>query len=275
MPDRGMSYIWVIVERFYRGERLYRVQYETYERLVAQYVKKIGLPRTEIRLGAKELSGLLQFKQLERIRDAFLEPLKQACHDLFRRDNSTDILDRLVNDIFHEISILKEEHYNVLTYQVNPESAVDREEQKAILDEVHEMFPIKVHRMKHLFDTARARLEKTLPRFKEDRVLIRSLFLNRDEFVIDAYPNGILDFYRVIYGKKKVYEGFRRVGDSFFEGGFYEKAMEAYEAGAEYLNGLAPSSKRKLDPEWKDARDHFRKQRREAEVRLASLELVD
>lgn len=270
-----MSQIWVIVERFYRGERLYAIQYENYERLVAQWVERTGLPRTEIRLGAEELSGLLQFKQLERIRDAFLEPLKEACHELFRRDNSTDILDRLVNDIFHEISILKEEHYNVLTYQVKPESEVDREEQKAILDEVHKMFPQKVHRLRHLLVTARVRMEKTLPRFKEDRVLIRSLFLSRQDFVAEAYPNGLLDFYRVLYGENRVFEGFMRAGQSFVEGGFYEQSLAAFEAGAEYLQGVSPSAKRKLDPEWKSARDLFRRESAVAREKLMSLESSD
>ena len=93
-------------------------------------------------------------------------PLKDACHVLFRTQDATDFLDRLVHDIFHEISILKEEHYNIRTYSPDDRNGLDREELESILDEVHDIFPLKVHRMRHLFELALNRLEKMLPREK-------------------------------------------------------------------------------------------------------------
>ncbi|MCA8962567.1 MAG: hypothetical protein KDC38_18710 [Planctomycetes bacterium] len=261
--------IWTIVERFYRTHHLYASQYEAYESKVAEYVEKLQTPRDRIRLPADELSRLLQFKQLERIRDRFLLPLKDACHALFRRDHSTDVLDRLVNDIFHEISILKEEHYNVLTYAVNPESRVDREEQKSILDEVHEMFPIKVHRLRHLFDLARNRMERILSKHKSDAVLVRSLFLNRSAFVAKADPAGLIYFYRWMYGSDRPFEGYRVAADSFFDAGFFGQAAECYAEGEEFVRAFPASEKRRWDSSWKSCRDHLKRRVRESRAQQA------
>ncbi len=263
-----VSHIWTIVERLYRTNHLYSMQYEEYEAKVRAHVDKLNTPRNKIRLSADELSQLLQFRNLERIRDRFLLPLKASCHKLFRRDHTTDVLDRLVNDIFHEISILKEEHYNVLTYAVNPDSELDREEQKAILDEVHEMFPIKVHRLRHLFDLALNRMETVIAKHRDDPVLIRSLFLHRNGFVAKVDPTGLIYFYASMYGPNRPYLGFAVAGDSFFESSFYEHAAECYTAGEEYLHSVPPAEKRRLDSSWKSTRDHFKRRIRECKVKI-------
>ena len=59
---------------------------------------------------------MLEFKSLESLRDDYIQELKDLCHDVFRTADRTDPLDRYVSDIFHEVSILKEEHYTVKTY---------------------------------------------------------------------------------------------------------------------------------------------------------------
>ncbi|MEM7164332.1 MAG: hypothetical protein AAF581_02655 [Planctomycetota bacterium] len=269
--EPSTPHIWVIVEHFYRSRRIYKDEHDNYERQVHDYVEQLGLPREQIRLGPEELSRLLHFKELETVRDDHLLPLKDGSHSLFRGDDSTDFLDRLLNDIFHEISILKEEHYNVLTYDPAAPD-IDWEELNTILDEVHEMFPIKVHRLKHLFEMATARLERILPHYKDNTVLVRSLFLHRDDFVAEAYDEGLLRFYQLLYGEPKAVNGFQVVGDSFYHAGFYQEAMECFSAGEAHLQGIPPAAKRRLDPSWKQARDHFKRYRRLCQDRMAQLE---
>lgn len=268
--EPSTPHIWVIVEHFYRSRRIYKDEHDNYERQVQDHVDQLGLPRQQIRLGPEELSRLLHFKELETVRDDHLLPLKEASHGLFRGDDSTDFLDRLLNDIFHEISILKEEHYNVLTYDPSAPD-IDWEELNTILDEVHEMFPIKVHRLKHLFEMATARLERILPHYKENTVLVRSLFLHRDDFAAEAYPDGLLHFYGLLYGEQDIVTGFRVVGDSFYQAGFYGEAMECFAAGEAYLQSVPPAAKRRLDASWKETRDHCRRYTRLCEDRRAKL----
>ena len=281
-PDSGQSYAWRIVERFYRSRFHFLRIHDRYEELVAELVEKFGRPREEIRLQPRELSALLSYKELEVLRDEYLDPLKAACHSLYRTRDATELLDRVVHDIFHELSILKEEHYNVLTYDAkgdgeeaarpaHGEGELARE-QEAVLDEVHDVFPQKVHRIRHLYEVALQRLESLLPSFREDPVLIRSLFLHRDRFVARSYERGLIRFYELMYGDSKVFEGYQSVGDSFYHSGFYSRAMLSYGEGEQYLQGIPPNAKRGLDPGYKDARDHFRRHQKKAHQHLESLE---
>ncbi len=242
LTDTAGSLAWRVVERFYCARRVFSSVHDRYEQIVQGYVEKFDLPREEIRLAPRELVELLSTQDLEELRDQYLMPLKQACHRLFRTEVSTDFLDRLVNDIFHELSILKEEHYNVLTYDVDDaarNSDPERDlqlEQKAVLDEVHAMFPQKVHRIAHLFDVGTSALEALLHRWKQDPVLIRSLFLQRDRFVKESYKDGLCHFYRLMYGEQNAWQGYRIVGDSFLASGFVSHAHVAYSEGLESLS---------------------------------------
>ena len=276
--------IWTIVERFYRSHRTFMGIHARYESIVAEYVDRLEMPREKIRLGARELSELLKYKELEVLRDDYLSPLKEACHRLFRTKDSTDILDRLINDIFHELSILKEEHYNVLTYDADQTpAAVPGEgglrkgfelqlEQQAVLDEVHAMFPAKVHRIHHLFEVSLSAVEALMPQYRENRVLIRSLFLHRHRFVARVYEEGLNRFYQLMYGEDRIFDGFTLAGDSFYHSGFYDEAICCYEEGEAYLQSVAPSAKRKLNPSWKEARDHFKRGKRKARLHQHTLQ---
>ena len=239
ITDTAESLKWRVVERFYLAWKNFQSVHDRYEQIVHDYVDKLGVPREKIRLDPKDLFELLSTQDLEVLRDDFLTPLKTACHRLFRTEDSTDFLDRLVNDIFHELSILKEEHYNVLTYATDEAAMLpgtDRDlhqEQQVILDEVHDMFPQKVHRISHLFETGSVALEALLHRWSSDTVLVRSLFLQRDGFVSRAYETGLDHFYQLMYGPDSSAMGYLMVGSSFLDSGFHDSAVKALELGAE------------------------------------------
>jgi hypothetical protein len=244
LADTQGSLVWRVIERFYRSRRVFFSLHDRYEEVVQGYVEKFDQPRQEIRLSPRELVDLLSNQDLEVLRDEYLVPLKEVCHRLFRTEDSTDFIDRLVNDIYHELSILKEEHYNVLTYGTDSlgGSVYGRDllnEQKAVLDEVHDMFPQKVHRIAHLFDVATTALEALLHRWKSDPVLIRSLFMHRDRFVAQADDDGLDHFYRWMYGPDQQWEGYLEVADSFLASGFASQAIEAYRAGQLHLEQSA------------------------------------
>ena len=291
------SYMWRIVERFYRSRFHFLRIHDRYEDLVAEYVEKLGTPRNQIRLQPRELSQLLSYKELEVLRDEFVEPLKDACHALFRTRDSTEFLDRIVNDIFHELSILKEEHYNVLTYDASivdgpgpeepapapPEPPAENgaggddvsrtggkpggllaQEQRAVLDEVHDVFPQKVHRLAHLYEVALRRLERILPNHRDDEVLIRCIFLHRDRFVARSYDKGLIRFYELMYGESQAYEGFRAVGDSFYHAGFYDEAIVCYDLGEQYLQSIPPNAMSSFGNGAQQAREHFAQQKKKA-----------
>jgi hypothetical protein len=219
---------WEIVELFYRSSIAFREIFDNYEWRVLHHSYQKGLNRKDLRLAPEDLAGLMDFKALERLRDVFIFRLKEICHAIFRANHRTDVLDLFVSDIFHEISILKEEHYNVQTYA--PQYARDSRqlELSYIVDEVHQQFPSKLNHIQHLFARSRERLEELLPSFVNNRILVRSLYLHRDDFVREAYADGIRHFYKLLYPPPGPLEGFLQVGLSFRASGFDAQAQEAF-----------------------------------------------
>jgi hypothetical protein len=235
--------IWTIVELFYRSHIIFRQQYNRYEERVLHYSNKLGMHRLDLRLNPEDLAGLLDLKAMEGLRDGHLHQLKDLCHQVFRGQDRTDLLDRYVSDIFHEISILKEEHYNVKTYAPQYARDAAEVELKYILDEAHGLFPQKLNQIRFLFGKAQSRMEELLSSFKKVKIFIRSLYLQRDDFVREAYEDGIRQFYRLMYTDGPL-EGFYEVGRSFLESGFSSQALEAFRlAEAEYAGLRGPSIK--------------------------------
>lgn len=219
--------IWTIVKLFYRSHVAFKELFERYEEKVGGYSQLLGIPRDSLRLNSRELASLLDLKSMERLRDGYILDLKDLCHLVFRGQDQTDLLDRYVSDIFHEISILKEEHYNVITYAPLYERDAAEVELKHILDEAHTLFPQKLQHIRYLFGRAQARLEVHLDSFSGIQLFIRSLYIHRDDFVQEAYEDGIEQFYRMMYPLGP-FEGYYEVGRSFYLSGFFEHAREAF-----------------------------------------------
>lgn len=246
--ERGRD-IWRIVELFYGSYIHFREQFERYEWRVLQHSFKKGLDRLDLRLNPDDLAALLDFKALERLRDGSIHELKDTCHVVFRNHSHTDALDRSVSDIFHEMSILKEEHYNVKTYAPQYAEASAQTELSYIMDEAHTMFPKKLNQIRFLYQQAQKRMEELLPTFTGYKLFIRSLYLHRDDFVRECYENGIQNFYAFMYPKGGTVEGFYETGRSFFHSGFYSRAEEAMR--------LARAELQKVEPVDSETKSHF------------------
>jgi hypothetical protein len=242
--------IWTIVHLFYRSHGVFRDQFESYEKQVLELSRQTGIDREDLRLNSAELAGLLDLKKLERLRDGYIHELKDLCHLVFRGPDRTDLLDRYVSDIFHEISILKEEHYNVKTYAPLYEKDAAEVELRHILDEAHTLFPLKLKHIRYLFGRAQARLEEHLPSFAAIPLFIRSLYVHRSGFVAEAYPDGLDRFYRFMYPLGPL-EGYYRAGLSFYHSGFFEEALAAFldarNAHVREVAGAAPAASRTVD----------------------------
>ena len=159
--------LWTIVELYYRSLIIFRQQNNRYEEHILHFSNTMGMHRLDLRLSAEDLANLLDFKTLERLRDGYLQQLKDLCHQVFRGQDRTDMLDRYVSDIFHEISILKEEHYNVWMYAPQYALASAEVELKYILDEAHGLFPQKLNQIRFLFGKAQSRMEELLTGYRK------------------------------------------------------------------------------------------------------------
>jgi hypothetical protein len=231
--------IWTIVQLFYRSLLVFRDQFESYERKLEEFALRANTTRDDLRLNPADLATLLDFKKLERLRDDYIFELKELCHNVFRGQDRTDLLDRYVSDIFHEISILKEEHYNVKTYAPLYERDSREIELRGIVDAARSAFAKLTSHVLYLFHEAQIRMEDLLGSFRNLPICIRSLYIHRGDFVAECYPDGLKHFYRLMYPLGPT-EGYYTVGLSFYHAGFFAEAGDAFrEAWAAFRDDLA------------------------------------
>jgi hypothetical protein len=223
--------VYDLLETFIEARAAYAEVHDSYEERVKKHAAERGVDRKLLRLDAGEVSKLLDFARLESLRNGPCHDLKEIAHALFRRKASTDKLDRYASEIFHELSILKEEQYKVSTFAPEYHRRNELDEYESILDEVHEEFPRKVHNIHDLFERSRRRLESILRRHANDRVLVRSLFLFGDELLErakDFYPRGLNDLTWIVYPQGPL-EFFSVVAQTFAASGFKNEAVQALE----------------------------------------------
>lgn len=227
---------WTLVETFFRALREFEPIFNNYEARVVSFADQAGVDRRHLRLDALEVSQLLDFETLETLRDGALYELKAITHVRLRdtTHKNRDKLDRYANELFHNMSILKEVQYMISTFAPLYDRKTEQREYDILLAEVHEEFPTLVHRLQALFRKAQKRVEKLLPSFRDDnRVFLRSLYLYGAEVFedIDSYPGGVEDIYRLVYPEGGAVQGYLEVADSFRASGFTDQAREAVGRG--------------------------------------------
>jgi hypothetical protein len=216
---------WLLIRGLFVSRDRFLRMFRTYERRVQAHSRKLAVDRTRLDLPWTELRSLLDFDVLEQIRDEFLEELKEVAHDLFRSIDSTDILDSYIAQIYHEVSILKEEHYGLEEeYLENDAKAYER-----VHEEVKDSFPSRLRHIRDLFVKCRRRLERIIPAMMEGSIVIRSLYLFGDEIVGAAYRDGLVGLYRKAYPEEGEVRGYYDAAQSFRRGGFDELAKSAIE----------------------------------------------
>jgi hypothetical protein len=240
--DGTSSDFWELVELFYLAWGHFRRLHDNYEQTIQRYSTDRGVDRADLRLSALEVSGLFNFKALERLRDDYLTNLKHKAHKLFRTSDTTDTFDRSASELFHEVSILKEEHYTVKAYGPTANSEIS----EMILDEVHHYFPIRLNKISLLFTRANTRLESLFPQHAGNRILIRSLYIFGESILADVYPEGLNDLYTRMYPDEGAFGGYLQAGKSFFESGFWELAQEALEKSLAARSDANPPSEERI-----------------------------
>ena len=237
--DRDSRLIYDVCERFFTAARLFQSQYEHYEARVLEYARTRGVDRRQLRLDSREVASLLDFRALEELRDRTLFALKEHTHALFRRTGATDPFDRYISDIFHEISILKEEHYQVGTYGAQYEQTQETEEAHVILDEVHEAFPRRVQTVKRLIQKAQGRLLAVLPDYRTNGILVRSIAMYGDDLVAGVLPDGAAGLFAAMFPDGGAVAGFCDAARRFHAAGFTEWATRSLASAEAVLAALA------------------------------------
>jgi hypothetical protein len=216
---------WLLIRGLFVSRDRFLRMFRTYERRVQAHSRKLAVDRSRLDLPWTELRMLLDFEALEQIRDDLLEELKEVAHDLFRSIDSTDPLDSYIAQIYHEVSILKEEHYGLEEEYLEK----DAKAYERLHEEVKDSFPNRLRHIRDLFVKCRRRLERILPSMMEGSIVIRSLYLFGDDIFRAAYRDGLVGIYRKAYPEEGEVRGFYEAALSFRRGGFDDLAKAAIE----------------------------------------------
>jgi hypothetical protein len=230
---------WDLLESFLEAQRNYRQIHLIYETKVLAHADEQCVDRHSLRLNATEVSALLDFNALGALRSGALWRTKNISHALFRSKGRTHKFDRHVSEIFHELSILREEQYKVSTFAEEYRLDNELDLYESFLDEVHEDFPRRVHHIHGLFSRGQMQLENVLRSRTRDPIYLRSLTLFGDSTLRDAYPDGVISHcWRVFDGGPL--EAFFQAGRSFAGRGFKREALDALNRGLEFADDQPP-----------------------------------
>lgn len=249
---------WQLFRSFFRSRATFLELFERYEERVESFAEKLKTDRSRLRLKADDLQTLLDFKSLEELRDREILTLKETAHEIFRGADATDLLDHHVSTIYHELSILKEEHYTLKEDFLR----ADQKEYDIFFREVAEFYPKRLRHIRNLYRKALRRMEELLPLVARERILIRSIYLFGEELLRGSYRQGLAGLYRKMYPQGGAAEAYVEVGKSFFDSGFEEEALEAFRKA----RGVLTRRRRK------QADTRAKKLLAEAESRIAELE---
>lgn len=232
--------VWDLVEAFFEAQRQYHAVYVNYETRVLAHAEERSVDRRRLRLDAQEVSALLDFTRLGALRNGPLHKAKWISHALFRSRGRTHKFDRHVSEIFHELSILREEQYKVSTFAEEYRRENALEEYESLLDEVHEDFPRRVNSIHELFRKAQLSLEGVLRAHTRDPVYLRSLALFGATTLQSAYAEGVTSHLWRVFPSGPV-EAFLQAGRSFAQNGFKGEALDALGKAAAHATGAPPA----------------------------------
>lgn len=221
--------VWELVGNFFRAREVFQQQYRRYETLVKKYAKQSRAGREKLRLSADKASELLESRALEELRDNYLQSLREISHRMFRKGNTIELFDKYVSDLYHETSILKEEHFAVKMMATLYEKGEQKDllERDKILSEACQFFPRKMRQIQSLFLKTQKQMEILLKGWNKEKVLVRSLYLFGDEILGSFYKSGLEGLYKVMYQPGGAVEGYLVAAESFAASFFSEQAMES------------------------------------------------
>lgn len=220
---------WDLLKAFFAAMNEFRSVYDAYEAKVLYYADHHGVDRRLLRLTGEEVAGLFDFKRLEQLSDRHMARVKEISHRIFRSEDKTDSFDRYASQIYHELSILKEEQYKVSTFAPAYKQQEDEFAYQSIVDEAHEAFPRAIQAIDALFRRAHERLERLLPHFAHDKRVLRSAYLFGDQVFGEVYPDGYEEVLALMFPGGGTARGLIEVAQSFHASGFVESAIEALE----------------------------------------------
>jgi hypothetical protein len=222
--DRG-ALLWDFLATFVSARRMFLAIHALYEDRVLAAAASRGVGREALKLPPSELFGLFHLPRLEHLRDHRLHPLRRMSPEVFGDEGDVGLMDAYCGHIFHEVSILSREHRSVGRFVRRH----DPRRYQRLFEEVSGYYPERLRRVRRFFSLATRRLDELLPRWSQERVVVRSAYLFGDALARRAWGRGREALYERMYPRGGVIRGYVDAARSFEASGFFPQALEALE----------------------------------------------
>lgn len=221
------SLVWDFLYAFFAGRRAFHAVFRRYEARVLRFARDAGVHRDDLELRPTDLARLFYPRRLQHLRDERLVPLRVLAHALFRESGVVEPLDTTCSHVFHEFSILLEEHQSVVRFQ----HLSDPRRYEQVFEEVSDYYPTRLRRIRRLFADGLRRLEELLPAWAGDRIVVRSVYLFGPRVARGVWDEpGLEGLYARMYPEGGAVEGYLEAGRSFAASDFRAEAIAALEA---------------------------------------------
>lgn len=242
VPASNGGLAWDFVTAFFASRRSFLRIFDRYEARVLGFARESGVHRDDLVLPPADLARLFYPKRLQHLRDQRLIPLRALAHALFREAGVVEPLDTVCSHVYHEVSILLEEHLSVVRFQ----HLSDRRRYEQAFEEVRGFYPLRLRRIRRLFADGLRHLEALFPGWAHDRVVVRSAYLFGEKVARGAFDEGARDgLYARMYPEGGPAEGYLVAGKSFLESGFKAEASEALTLSVEAAKKARASARRR------------------------------
>jgi hypothetical protein len=228
-PAGDGALLFDFLTTFLAARRAFLTIYRRYERRVLSAARERDVSRDELELPPRDLWNLFSLRRLESLRDERLRPLKDLAERAFGTTGHDELVDVYCTHLFHECSILAEEHRSVGRFV----RIHDRRRYAQLFQEVSRFYPVRLRRMQRFFATGLRRIETLLPEWVGHRVVVRSIYLFGERLARATWGEGIEALYRRMYPRGGAVEGFLEAARSFHASGFRPQAVEAARAALE------------------------------------------
>ena len=232
--DDGAA-LWDFLRRFVSARRTFLSIQRRYEKRVTEKCRTLGVDRESLVLPPSELFQLFNLRRLAFLKEIRLKPLRDLAEQIFEARGDEELLDVYCSHIYHELSILSEEHRSVGRFL----RIKDRRRYRQLFEEVSGYYPKRLQRIRRLFTGGMRRIEILLPTWAVHRVMVRSVYLFGDKLAGHAYGKGVESVYVRMYPAGREIQGYLEASRSFMASGFMTFAREAAQKGIDAADALA------------------------------------
>ncbi len=222
LDDHG-ALLWDFLRSFVSARRTFLKIYRHYEDRVMGAARSLKVARNDLVLPPRDLIKLFNLRRLVFLRDVRLRPLRDLAERVFAQRGDEELLDVYCSHIYHELSVLSEEHRSVGRFL----RIKDLRRYRQLFEEVSGYYPKRLRRIRRLFTGGLRRIELLLPGWAEHRVIVRSVDLFGDRLALHAYGQGVATLYSRIYPEGGEIRGRLEAARSYHEGGFVTRARDA------------------------------------------------